>query len=234
MRITMKKRRNRTYDGNKGKIGITPIPIFFLILNMLLLASCERAPNSSEGVTSPTPPKSYPRVFIGGLENGECLVPQVNLWSSSDIGGSASVIDSVKGCVGLPVEIIEEATKSGRRVVKVRTYGANVGKEGWTMDTLIIENYPGQAPQSAPEKSEQPPSQSYPPLSQPQLTTSKMTEICKDTDAYFEWCYNNGVNPTTCGSQAADKMIRLYQITPTQVQQTMDYCQRNGLINLND
>lgn len=87
----------------------------------------------------PIVPESYPRVFIGGIERGECMVPKVNLWSNSDIGGSAYVINSVEGCVGLPVEIIDETTNSGRRVVKVRTYGANVGKEGWVMDSLIIE-----------------------------------------------------------------------------------------------
>jgi hypothetical protein len=77
-------------------------------------------------------------VFINGVENGICLVPNVNLWNKPGrtLAGTR-VISTVKGCVGLPVKIIEVKLVKSRMWYHVKTFGANTGKSGWLLDSLI-------------------------------------------------------------------------------------------------
>lgn len=77
-------------------------------------------------------------VFISGVENGRCLVPNINLWNKP--GGlytGARVIEVIKGCVGLPVKIIETRYIGSRLWYHVKTFGTNAGKFGWLTDSFI-------------------------------------------------------------------------------------------------
>lgn len=78
-------------------------------------------------------------VFTSGVENGICLVPNINLWNKP--GGvyvGARVIASVNGCTGIPVKIVEKRYIEPRLWYYVKTFGANSGQSGWVTDSFIV------------------------------------------------------------------------------------------------
>jgi len=113
-----------------------------IIILVLSLAFCVLViSNSGQEQTSTRTPSyadrqvSYSIVYMGGLDNGECLVPRINLWDSPQ---RTRVVDVVPGCVGLPVQVIDTRTVNDLMFYHVRTYGANAGKQGWVSKLQII------------------------------------------------------------------------------------------------
>ena len=79
-------------------------------------------------------------VRLSGCENGDLVVPSINLWSvPGGLGAGASVIGSVRGggvggrCRGDEVEVLEHTVASGRQFVRVR----GAGGSGWITDSFI-------------------------------------------------------------------------------------------------
>lgn len=56
------------------------------------------------------------------------------------------------------------------------------------------------------------------------LSSTEKQTICNDILAYFDWCYDNSVSAEDCGNQAHEKVLRLYDITNSQLQEVLAYC----------
>jgi hypothetical protein len=85
------------------------------------------------------------RIHVTGCENGELVVPIVNLWSKpGGVRAGATVVGKVSGdgradqglrCQGSVVIVREQQTVSGRDFVKVETV---VGDQvGWITDSFV-------------------------------------------------------------------------------------------------
>jgi len=112
-----------------------------MIIGSLLPDSETETSTQSQQVPTTQQEEQLEVVYIGGIEDGECLVPQVNLWNKpGGLSEGATVTNSVEGCVGLPVQVVETQNLPPRIWYHVQTYGANKGKSGWVSETLVIKN----------------------------------------------------------------------------------------------
>ena len=85
--------------------------------------------------------ESRPVVWLSGVaEDGTLEVAEIYLWDKPwGLAAGARVVDSGVVKSGTPVEVLDKRLVTGRWFYKVRTYGANAGKEGWVADSLVRE-----------------------------------------------------------------------------------------------
>jgi len=115
----------------------------FLLLLMVVLISCL---SSSVEARQVKPGELF---HITGCENGELMVPEVNIWSvPGGLTAGATVVgrlsgdgrkDQGLGCQGSVVRAIETKNVEGRIFIKIKTIvGSNTG---WVTDSFIGKRF---------------------------------------------------------------------------------------------
>ena len=103
--------------------------IVLIIAVLLLIGACTPTSDTVD----------YQIVHIGGIEDGDCLAPSVNLWDKpGGLSAGARGVGSLEGCVGLPVHLVDTQVIDGDTFHHVKTYGTTSGKEGWLAESLVI------------------------------------------------------------------------------------------------
>jgi hypothetical protein len=118
-----------------------PLFIAAIVLGFLFVSSSDITATSVTAVvkksSNPAPYSVGQKVFVSGVENGELVVPNPNLWKqpgSLDVQGQG-ISTSVKS--GTPVKIISSTFASGRWFFHIETFGANKAKSGWISESLL-------------------------------------------------------------------------------------------------
>lgn len=104
-----------------------------LFLGLIFIVGCNPLPNYQEEVNQ--------TVILAGIENGECVVNSINLWSSPNM---ESIITSIFGCSGEKVRVVSKQEVDGRKWYNIRLiYGdGNNSQElgGWVTDSFVQLN----------------------------------------------------------------------------------------------
>src|SRR3989344_7320671 len=120
--------------------GILVLLLFFMILGCTENNKPILDTTNFSAKTTPDVNLNQVIVHISGIENGECVVPSVNLWDKpGGISKGAKVLTSVEGCLGLPVKVLEVRDVPPRNWYHVQTYCTNAGKSGWVSESLIVK-----------------------------------------------------------------------------------------------